>query len=270
MQNARGFGNALIAVAFSILLTLGALSISLLGFSPEKPPAPTTTPILSPIPITATNTLFFVAADTATSTPPFTAVSCQPPVGWIAVGIQAGDTLDSLAAKYRVDKESLKSGNCLFSENLIVGTLLYVPSASPTSTVAACIQGAAGWIKNYIVIAGDTFYNIGLRYGVGANLLKLVNCRVSDQIYVGEALYVPNVPTRTLTFTPQPGITYTPAPLLTEPLTQTVIPFTATFTPTAPPPTSAPSETSAPTLPPTPTFLPSEPAVPPTATTASP
>lgn len=257
MRNARGFGNALIAVTLSVLLTLGALSISLVGFIPEKPIAPTETSAASPIPITATNTLSFIlATDTASPTPLFTPAYCPPPIDWIAIGIQVGDTLDSLAAKYRLSKETLISGNCLISENLIVGTLIYVPNASPTSTLAACVQGAAGWIKNYVVVAGDTFYNIGTRYGVGANLLKLVNCRVSDQIYVGEILYVPSVPTRTLTFTPKPGVTYTSAPpLLTEPLTQTVIPFTVTPSPTDIPATPTPTETAIPALPSTPSLV---------------
>ena len=56
MQSLRGFGSALTAAILSILLTLCALSISLVGFIPEEAPAPTLTQISSPVPVTATNT----------------------------------------------------------------------------------------------------------------------------------------------------------------------------------------------------------------------
>jgi len=266
MGGMRDFGNALVAAILSIGLTLGALSISLVGFVPEEAPSPTPTLIFSPIPVTATNTIpptstSLVAVNTPTPTntiiPP---TSCQPPAGWVAAVVQTGDTLDSLAVRYGTNKDILKSRNCLFTDSLIPGTLLYVPGGVPTSTVRACIQGAAGWIRNYTVRPGDTFFNIASRYGTSANLIKQVNCRVSDIIYSGEVLYVPNVPTRTPTFTPLPGITYTAAPYLTEPFTQTVLPFTATFIPTQTP--VPPTATTAPTLTPVQTQTASPTAIP--------
>lgn len=267
MRVMRDFGSALVTALLSIGLTLGALSISLVGFIPEEAPTPTQALILSPVPVTATNTFpptstSLVGLDTPTSTPTSTFIpptSCQPPAGWIAISIQAGDTLDSIAARYRTNKDLIRNGNCLVIDSLVAGKMIYVPPA-PTSTTAACIQGAAGWIRNYVVRPGDTFYNIAARYGTNANLIKAVNCRISDIIYSGETLWVPNVPTRTPTFTPLPGITYTAAPLLTEPFTQTVLPFTATFAPTQTPvpPTASPvpTQTASPTAFPTPTSTP--------------
>lgn len=267
MRGMRDFGNALVAALLSIGLTLGALSISLVGFIPEEAPAPTQALILSPVPVTATNTFSPTSTSlAAVDTPTWTATiaftppaSCQPPAGWVAIIIQAGDTLDSIAARYRTSKDLIKNGNCLVIESLVAGKIIYVPPA-PTSTIAACNQGASGWIRNYVVRPGDTFYNIAARYGTNANLIKAVNCRISDIIYSGETLWVPNVPTRTPTFTPLPGITYTAAPLLTEPFTQTVLPFTATFAPTQTPvpptATSIPTQTASPTAFPTPTSTP--------------
>jgi len=60
-------------------------------------------------------------------------VSCQLPSGWIGIIVQTGETLDTLALRYRVTKDSLKSGNCLISETLLAGTIIYVPPV-PTST----------------------------------------------------------------------------------------------------------------------------------------
>lgn len=264
MQGMRDFGNALVAALLSIGLTLGALSISLVGFVPEETPPPTLALLPSPIPVTATQTLPPTATlDVLISTPILTATNtiipptyCQPPAGWIPITLQAGDTFESLAARYATSPDVLKSSNCLFSnDSLIAGTLIYVPPA-PTSTVLACSSGASGWIKNYSVKPKDTLYSIASSYGTSVGNLKRVNCRSSDVIYVGELLWVPNVPTRTPTFTPLPGITFTAAPSLTEPFTQTVLPFTATFEPTAtlPPPTATPipTQTGSPTAFPTP------------------
>jgi len=269
MRGMRGFGNAFITALLSIVLTIGALSISLVGFIPEAELLPTATAPISLLPVTATNTFLptltpLVAVDTLTSTATNTllpSISCPQPAGWISSMVQAGDTVDSLANRYRVSREIFIANNCLIgNEGLITGKIIYVPPA-PTSTIAACIPGAAGWIPGHVVRSGDTFYNIGARYGYSSSQIKSVNCRTSDLIFLGEVLWVPNIPTRTPTNTPPPGITFTAAALQTEPFTQTVLPFTATYVPTqtpipatsttVPSPTAVPTQTASPTAFPT-------------------
>jgi len=269
MPGMRDFGNALTTALLSILLTVGALSISLVGFAPEEETSLTATAPMQPLPVTATNTFPptltpLVAADTPTITATNTlpsSVTCPQPAGWIAIIVQAGDTLDSLAGRYRIAREIFIANNCLIgNESLIIGKFIYVPAA-PTSTVMACSPGAAGWIPAHVVKSGDTFFNIGGRYGYSAAQIKAVNCRISDLIFIGETLWVPNIPTRTPTTTPPPGITFTPAPLQTEPITQTVLPFTGTpiWTQTpipttstvAPSPTAVSTQTASPTAFPT-------------------
>lgn len=266
MGDLRDLGNALVVALLSIGLTLGALSVSLVSFIPEDAPEPTQTAFATPIPVTATHTVPptltpLVAQNTLTLAPTVTIippVSCQLPAGWVPTTVQTGETLDSLAFKYNTTRDALKIGNCLFSETLISGTTLYVPYIAATNTVSVCSQGAVGWIHNYVVKPGDTFFNIGSRYGVTSNTVKIVNCRTSDLIIVGELLWVPNQPTRTPTFTPLPGVTFTAiTPLLTDPVTETVLPFTQTFVPTKTPipatstPTSSvtpiPTHTASPT-----------------------
>lgn len=269
MGGLRGLGNAMVVALLSIGLTLGALSVSLVSFIPEDAPEPTQTAIATPIPVTATHTLpptltplvtqnTLTLAPTSTIAPP---VSCQLPAGWVPTTVQIGETLDSLAIKYNTTRDSLKVGNCLFSETLLAGTTIYVPRIAATNTVSACSQGAVGWIRNYVVKSGDTFFNIGSRYGVTSNTIKIVNCRTSDLIYVGETLWVPNQPTRTPTFTALPGVVFTAiTPLLTDPITETVLPFTQTFVPTQTSipatPTSTSSVTPIPTTTASPTAFP--------------
>ena len=271
MQNLRDFGNALVVALISIGLMVGALSISLVEFSPEVTPTAANNPIFSPAPLTATSTLpptltptlglesptpSITSTFTSTVTPP---ASCLPPAGWGQIIIRPGDTLDIIAARHRTSKDELRRANCLLIDNLVAGTILYAPTVA-TITPAVCNTGAAGWAKNHIVKPGETFYSIATNYYITANLLKSVNCRASDLLYAGEALWVPNVPTRTPYPTPLPGSTVTPYP--TDPLTETALPFTVTVmpsdTPVPPTATEIPTATAIPTFTASPTPFPSQ------------
>jgi LysM repeat protein len=260
MQNVRAFGNALAVALISIGLMVGALSISLVEFVPEATQVATEVVFPSPIPLTPTNTLIptltatlgaesptpsSTPTPTITSTPPS---SCIPPSGWSQIIIQSWDTLGSIAARYNITTDTLRSANCLLTDSLVSGTILYVPPVA-TITPIICVPGAAGWIRNYIVNPGDTIYAIATSHYTTASLLRYVNCRTSDYIYAGEVLWVPNIATRTPYPTPLPGSTITPYP--TEPLTETALPFTLTVvpsdTPVPPTATQAPTATAIPT-----------------------
>ena len=268
MQGLRGFTNALVVALISTGLMIGALSISLVEFVPQAAPTATNILLSSPAPLTVTITLIptltptvGLESPTPSITPTFTntvipPASCQPPFGWVQIVIQAGETLETIAARYRTRKDELRRANCLLSDNLVAGTILYVPH-SITSTPVVCSQGAAGWVKSYIVKPGNTFYAIASNHYTTVGLLKSVNCRISDLIIVGETLWVPNVATRTPYPTPLPGSTVTPYP--TEPLTETALPYTATVMPssTLVPNTSTPIPT-VPTLTPSPTAFPTQ------------
>jgi len=159
MQGLRELGNALVIALISISLMVGALSISLVEFVPEAPTA-TSELIPSPALLTATETpiptwtpTIGLESPTATITPTFVntatpPISCPPPLGWVnQIAIQPWDTLDSIAASYRISKDDLRRANCLSSDFLVTGSILYVPPA-PTSTVVVCIPGATGWLRS--------------------------------------------------------------------------------------------------------------------------
>lgn len=269
-QGLRDFGNALVIALLSIGLMVGALSISLVEFVPEAASTATSILLPSPVPLTATSTIpptsttipgLETSAPAITPTLTNTSVaiqgSCPRPPTWGLIVLQSDDTLDSLAVRYRVGRDELKRENCLISDNLFSGTVLFVPLV-PTSTPAVCAQGSPGWVKSYIVKPGDTLFAIATSYYTNSDTMKFVNCRASDVIYSGEILWVPNVATRTPYPTPQPINTITFYP--TEPFTQTALPFTATVVPsnTALPFTSTvnPTSTPAPTQTPSPTAFP--------------
>ena len=271
-MRSRGLGTALVVALISIGLMIGALSISLVEFAPQATPTATNSVFVSPAPLTATQTFvptltptLGLESQTPSITPTFTntaipPVSCMPPAGWEQITVQAGETLDSIAARYRVSKDQLRSANCLLTDNLVAGSILYVPAVVPNTPVA-CSPGASGWVKSYVVRPGDTIYAIATNHYTTAGLLKSVNCRASDLILVGEILWVPNVATRTPYPTPLPGSTVTPYP--TDPLTETALPYTITVipsdTPVPPTPTTMPTLTPVPTFTPSPTSFPQVP-----------
>lgn len=255
-------GGGLIIAVISVLLVLGGISLSLAENTPPEQPTPTPLPPIiatsielptfTPI-ILITNTLAAstqTATQTLTATPSATlaaAVVCNPPVGWIQIIVNATDTLYTIAERYKTTAEILNSSNCLNNTLPIVGSRLYVPPV-PTVTVIPC-GPFAGWIKAYQVKPGDNLYRISLLYRTTVQRLQRANCMGSSTIiYVGQLLWVPNVPTST------PGVTNIPSfntatPSLTEP-PPTLMPTASPVTPSA---TTAPTNTSLPAA----TFTPS-------------
>jgi LysM repeat protein len=131
----------------------------------------------------------------STLTPPS---SCVSPSGWSPITIQAGDTLDDLAEKYNVPMEALIQANCLVTEELITGTILFVPGMPPTESSNRC-GSPSDWVL-YTVQPGDNLYRLSLAFGVTLAELQFANCMGnSNLIRAGQRIFVPNVATRTPT-----------------------------------------------------------------------
>jgi LysM repeat protein len=244
MQHMRQFASAFSLAVFSVLLVIGSLSLSLAeAYIPVSPEATATVPT-TPVPITATFTAPIpVDSPTATSTSTPT------------------DTLNIVAARYNATTEQLRAVNCLLTDSLVQGSSLFVPPPLPTSVIATGTLVRCGpppgWVKAYVVHAGETLFGISQNYGISLASLKVANCKDDrNLIFNGETLWVPNAPTRT----PTSAATFTPnfsTPYPTEtamPFTQTILPFTATSVPSTN--TPVPTNTLAPTLTASPTAFP--------------
>ena len=218
MQALRQLGVGVIIAIFSVILVLGGIFISLAETLPP-PATPTQIPPTFPQSFpTPTATIFAILpSETLTALPSETAsalptasqtlppTSCIPPSGWIRITVTTGDTVYSLAQRYKTSAENLSAANCLSAVEVPAGYALYVPPV-PTVTVIPC-GPPAGWVKNYIVQPGDTLFRIALSYNITYPQLQRANCMGSSTtIYTGQRLWVPNIPTRT----PVPGITIVP------------------------------------------------------------
>jgi LysM repeat protein len=265
MQNLRQLGAGVIIAIVSIMLVIGGIFLSL---AESLPSAATPTQIPSTLPAsfpTPTETITFESpspspvASEASSRPteaaslfPTTISSppavCTPPSGWVRIVTSAGDTIYSLAQRYKTSADSLNAANCLTSAELSDGLVLYVPPV-PTVTVIPC-GPPAGWARAHVVQPGDNLYRIALSYGVTYPQLQRANCMGSSTIiYAGQRLWVPNIPTRT----PVPGVTLIPTfPTETSLPTATDTTIPPSDTPTSPPTatfTLIPTATATPTTP---------------------
>lgn len=234
MQSLRQLGGGVIIALISVILVIGGISLALSESLPAQatptpiPPTislefptatftPSLTGIESPTPL-ITTTLGTAPVDTLFPTNTlFVQPSCNPPSGWIRILTQSGDTVYSLAQRYKTTAESLGAANCLSSFDIPAGLALYVPPV-PTVTVIPC-GPPAGYVRRHRVQPGENLFRIALSYGITYPVLQRANCMGSSTtIYAGQLLWVPNVPTRT----PVPGVT--------------IIPTFPTFTPSNTPP----------------------------------
>jgi LysM repeat protein len=263
----------LLTALASSLLVIAAASLSLLeGGGLNAPQQPTNTLAAN---VTRLATSAFMEV-TSTFVPQTPTASCPYPEGWNPYTILQSDTLDTLAEEWGIAPQLLYDKNCLLSESLVVGSNLYHPekttstltitplattltpetTETETATPTQALCGPpSGWVP-YYVKQGDNLYRIGMAYGVMVDLLKYANCLTSDNLRVGQRLYVPNVSPHFSTATPTP--TNEPPP---PPATST--PITPTNTPKLPPtvvPTDIPTDlpTDIPTEVPTEEPLPTE------------
>jgi LysM repeat protein len=240
----------------------------------ENTPAPP-----SPTPVVVQTSLpepTLPSTPTIVTTP--SPISCPPPAGWNPVAVNPGDTLTGLAAMYATSVQALAEGNCLITQNLPSGSLLYVPppatptppESSPSPIPANPAQPSAtpcrpphNWTR-YTVQRGDTLYRISQLFRTTVYQLRAANCMGSSSfIQAGQILWVPNVPMSTSV--PLPTAVPTVPPLPTD--------LPPTDTPTQPPPTEPPPTELPPTETPVSTPLPEPtdtpvptPDIPPTAT----
>lgn len=262
MNALRNIFTGLITALGSTILVIGALSLALTeGYSFALPTlAPVTQEASATIPPGAT---LAPARSTATAQPvlvtatPVVATTCPAPQGWNPYIVQTGDTLRALADRFRVSAADLKMANCLITQTLLPGTILYLPPMPPTATPTLIPTWTpvpcgppAGWVR-YLIQPGDTLHRLSLLLGVSVPQLMNANCLTSTQILAGSYLWVPFLPPPPPPTMAPPTLTWTVIPPVeTTPVIITIVP-TEAVSPTAETPIPSPSATQITPTPPT-------------------
>ena len=92
--------------------------------------------------------------------------------------VKTGDSLYSIAKKYGITLDALKSANGKTSNLLSIGEILVIPTTTTTT-------------RTYTVKAGDSLWKIATNYGVSVNALKQANGLSSDLLSIGQVLVIP-------------------------------------------------------------------------------
>lgn len=99
--------------------------------------------------------------------------------------VQSGDSLWSIAKRYNVTVDALKSANKLTTNVLSIGQVLKIPES---------VVGDNNISENeiiYVVAPGDNLWEIARQYGVTVDQLKQTNNLMSDLLTVGMELKIP-------------------------------------------------------------------------------
>jgi LysM repeat protein len=125
--------------------------------------------------------------------------------------VQPGDTLSKIAAKYCTTWEEVYQLNAgVIGPNpdvLVPGTVLYVPNRCTSSSDAVYDRGPSMYANGtvtgnvYTVAAGDTWYSIGVRFGLPWETISAANG--GGSLYPGRQLIIPG-----LSSAPPPQKTY--------------------------------------------------------------
>jgi len=174
--------------------------------------------------LTQTPTVTMTPSPTASPTIEFTWTPLAPVEHIIA----SGDNCITLASRYSVSVNSIVAMNNLPAacDTLSIGQKLMIPqptptaSPAPTQTLSAADATDTACDKvEYMVVAGDTLFNIATNYNVSSDAIRSYNGLASDVVYEGMPLIIPlceRLPTAGPTPTPTNPPPY-PAPNLLLP-----------------------------------------------------
>ena len=93
--------------------------------------------------------------------------------------VQKGDSLWSIAKKFRVTVQELRDANNLLSDTLSIGQILKIPGNDNVGSIT------------YTVQKGDSLWSIASRYGISVNDLRKANNLSTDVLSIGQVLIIP-------------------------------------------------------------------------------
>lgn len=110
-------------------------------------------------------------------------VSKELPNTEVTYEVIKGDTLYSIANKFKVSVDNLKVINNLKNNTLSIGQILKIPNSTIPNDNSKI---------TYTVKSGDTLYSIANTYNTSVNEIKRINNLNSNTLSIGETLILPN------------------------------------------------------------------------------
>ena len=97
--------------------------------------------------------------------------------------VAKGDSLYQIAKKYKTTVEALKSLNNLTSNTLTIGQKLIIPEVAE--------EKQSTDTTTYIVVKGDSLYQIAKKFNTTVETLKSLNNLTSNTLSIGQKLIIP-------------------------------------------------------------------------------
>lgn len=98
---------------------------------------------------------------------------------FVSYTVQSGDSLYSIAKKFGVTVDEIKSLNNMGSNLLSIGQILRIPTSTPNQIT-------------YIVQSGDSLYSIAKKFNVSVDDIKRANNLTSNLLSIGQNLIIPS------------------------------------------------------------------------------
>jgi membrane-bound lytic murein transglycosylase D len=102
--------------------------------------------------------------------------------------VRKGDTLASLAEKYKTSVSSIRSANKLSKKGLYAGQKLNIPVTTASVPVSSGNSRSSEKVSVYKVKKGDTLSAIASKYSVSVAALKKINNLKNDELKIGQTL----------------------------------------------------------------------------------
>lgn len=103
----------------------------------------------------------------------------------VAYTVVEGEDIQTIAGRYDVSVEDILIGNDLKTEELMVGSVIYIPP-----------KHARGYYNPdtgiYLIAEGDDLFEIAKRFGTTVEALEAANGLESAKIEAGATLQIPN------------------------------------------------------------------------------
>ncbi|MBR3661305.1 MAG: LysM peptidoglycan-binding domain-containing protein [Bacilli bacterium] len=105
--------------------------------------------------------------------------------------VKSGDTLFSIATKFDITVDELKSANNLTNNALIVGNELIIPKSKEVNQEITGEDEEMDMYLNYKVVKGDSLYSIAKKYETTVDILKDINNLTDNSLSIGQIIKIP-------------------------------------------------------------------------------